>query len=87
MVRAMSSEALAAQLQRLVSEGRNPRTTDIDLMSSLDIVTTINAEDHAVAGAVAETLPQVARAVDAIVTAFNAGGRLRSAGRALGRRD
>ena len=72
----MSNEALAAQLQRLVSEGRNPRTTEIDLMPSLDIVTTINAEDHAVAGAVAETLPQVALAVDAIVTAFNAGGRL-----------
>ncbi|HEY0854579.1 MAG TPA: N-acetylmuramic acid 6-phosphate etherase [Devosia sp.] len=70
------SEDLAAQLQRLVSEGRNPRTTDIDLMSSLEIVSTINAEDHTVADAVAETLPQVAQAVDAIVAAFNAGGRL-----------
>src|ERR1051325_5664849 len=71
-----NSEALHVQLQQLVSEGRNPRTTDIDLMSSLDIVSTINAEDNAVAGAVSNTLPQVAQAVDAIVTAFNAGGRL-----------
>jgi N-acetylmuramic acid 6-phosphate etherase len=72
----MTDTALHTQLQQLVSEGRNPRTTDIDLMSSLEIVSAINAEDHAVPDAVAKTLPQVAAAVDAIVTAFNAGGRL-----------
>lgn len=71
-----ASDTLHAQLQQLVSEGRNPRTTDIDLMSSLEIVCTINAEDHAVPEAVGRTLPQVARAVDAIVAAFAAGGRL-----------
>jgi len=71
-----ASDVLHTQLQQLVSEGRNPRTTDIDLMSSLEIVTTINAEDHGVAAAVGEVLPQVAAAVDAIVAAFNAGGRL-----------
>lgn len=70
------SDTLHAQLQQLVSEGRNPRTTDIDLMSSLEIVSAMNAEDHAVADAVGATLPQVAQAVDAVVTAFNAGGRL-----------
>jgi len=72
----MSGDNLVGQLQKLVSEGRNPRTTDIDLMSSLDIVSTINAEDHLVADAVGKTLPQVAQAVDKIVDAFNAGGRL-----------
>lgn len=71
-----ASDVLHTQLQQLVSEGRNPRTTEIDLMSSLEIVTTINEEDHGVAAAVQAVLPQVAAAVDAIVTAFNAGGRL-----------
>jgi len=71
-----TNDTLHAQLQQLVSEGRNPRTTEIDLMSSLDIVRTINAEDHGVPEAVKQTLPQVAQAVDAIVAAFNAGGRL-----------
>ncbi len=71
-----SPVALHDQLQQLVSEGRNPRTTDIDLMSSLEMVTTINDEDRGVADAVRQTLPQVAQAVDAIVAAFNAGGRL-----------
>lgn len=71
-----ASDMLHAELQQLVSEGRNPRSTDIDLMSSLEIVSTINAEDQTVPDAVANTLPEVARAVDAIVAAFNAGGRL-----------
>jgi len=72
----MSTSALHTQLAQLVSEGRNQRTTEIDLMSSLEIVTTINAEDQSVAEAVSRTLPQVAAAVDAIVVAFQAGGRL-----------
>lgn len=71
-----ASDTLHAQLQQLVSEGRNPRTTDIDLMSSLDIVSAMNAEDRTVAEAVERTLPDVARAVDRIVGAFSAGGRL-----------
>ncbi|MDX2156744.1 MAG: N-acetylmuramic acid 6-phosphate etherase [Hyphomicrobiaceae bacterium] len=72
----MTNDTLHTQLQQLVSEGRNPRTTDIDLMASIDIVTLINAEDRGVAEAVAATLPQVARAVDTIVLAFQSGGRL-----------
>jgi N-acetylmuramic acid 6-phosphate etherase len=71
-----ASDTLHAQLQQLVSEGRNPRTTDIDLMSSFEIVGAMNAEDRAVPEAVGKTLPEIARAVDAIVAAFNNGGRL-----------
>jgi len=72
----MSDTTLHTQLQQLVSEGRNPLTTDIDLMSSLEIVNAINAEDRGVADAVGKTLPQIAQAVDAIVGAFQVGGRL-----------
>ncbi len=71
-----ASDTLHAQLQQLVSEGRNPRTADIDLMSSLEIVGAMNAEDRAVPEAVGRTLPEIARAVDAIVAAFGGGGRL-----------
>ena len=72
----MSRAAMLSELQQLVSEGRNPRTMGIDLMSTADILQTINAEDHVVPDAVGKTLPQVARAVDAIVAAFGTGGRL-----------
>lgn len=68
--------ALMDELQQLVSEGRNPRSLGIDLMSTAEIVAAINAEDRAVPEAVGRTLPEIARAVDAIVAAFNRGGRL-----------
>jgi N-acetylmuramic acid 6-phosphate etherase len=71
-----ASDTLHSQLQQLVSEGRNPHTADIDLMSSLAIVGAMNAEDRAVPEAVGKTLPEIARAVDVIVAAFNSGGRL-----------
>lgn len=65
-----------SELEQLVSEERNPRTMGIDLMATPEIVATINAEDRLVPEAVGKTLPQVAQAVDRIVTAFGMGGRL-----------
>src|SRR5690606_12370840 len=67
---------LLSELQQLVSEGRNPRSMGIDLMATGDILDLINSEDALVAAAVRQTLPAIAEAVDAIVSAFNAGGRL-----------
>jgi N-acetylmuramic acid 6-phosphate etherase len=48
----------------------------IDLMSTREILSTINSEDHLVPDAVGKVIPEIARAVDATVAAFNAGGRL-----------
>ena len=75
-VTSAGKRAPLSELEQLLSEERNPRTMGIDLMTSAEIVRTINAEDHVVPEAVGRVLPQVALAVDAIVTAFNAGGRL-----------
>ena len=72
----MANSTLIAELEHLVSEARNPRTVEIDLMSTADILAAMNAEDAGVAEAVRKVLPQVAQAVDSIVTAFKAGGRL-----------
>jgi N-acetylmuramic acid 6-phosphate etherase len=69
-------QSLLAELQGLMSEGRNPRSMGIDLMPALGIVELMNAEDRGVPEAVGATLPQVARAVEAIVAAFEKGGRL-----------
>lgn len=63
-------------LQHLVSEGRNERSMDIDLMSTSQLLELINSEDELVPRAVGRTLPEVARAVDAIVHAFGQGGHL-----------
>ncbi len=76
MSAASDREALLSELQGLVSEERNPRTMGIDLMATADILQTINSEDQIVPAAVAKTIPQIARAVDAIVAAFGKSGRL-----------
>lgn len=69
-------QTLLAELQGLLSEGRNPRSMDIDLEPALGIVELMNAEDRGVPEAVGATLPQVAQAVEKIVAAFEKGGRL-----------
>ncbi len=58
------------------TETRNPRTTHIDEMSTLDMLRLINELDHEVPRAVARTLPQISEAVERIVTALESGGRL-----------
>lgn len=70
------TEDLLAQLNSIVSEGRNPDTLDIDLLSSEAILRKINHEDAQVAPAVATQIPQIAQAVDAIVDKLQSGGRL-----------
>ncbi len=60
----------------MITEAPNPATANIDLLSTLDMVKTINAEDDRVAKAVAAELSNIARAVDAIADRMRAGGRL-----------
>lgn len=58
------------------TETRNPNSVNIDLMTSEEIVTLINQEDHKVADAVQKAIPQIARAVDMITEKLRNGGRL-----------
>ncbi|MBR1586052.1 MAG: N-acetylmuramic acid 6-phosphate etherase [Clostridia bacterium] len=64
------------ELKKIDTEKRNPRTMQIDTLSTLDMVTLINEEDHRCAEAVKEVLPQIAQAVDVIYNKVHAGGRL-----------
>ncbi len=63
-------------MKDLITESVNPLTLDIDRKDSLEIVRLINAEDAKVAAAVEKVLPQIAQAVDLIVSALQNGGRL-----------
>ena len=72
----MSEQNLLNSLEKMLSEQRNPNTLHIDALSSLEIVTLLNHEDKQVAFAVEKNLPQIAQAVEHIVAAFQAGGRL-----------
>jgi N-acetylmuramic acid 6-phosphate etherase len=59
-----------------ITERENPNTRNIGSLPALEIVTLINDEDACVAAAVRRTLPDVARAVERIVTQLERGGRL-----------
>ena len=61
---------------KLTTEQRNPRSGDIDSMSSLQIVDVINAEDALVAKAVSGQRKEIAAAIDLITDRFSRGGRL-----------
>lgn len=60
----------------ILTEARNPVTNDIDLLSTLEMVQIINAEDAKVAVAVEAELPNIARAIDSIAERMRTGGRL-----------
>jgi N-acetylmuramic acid 6-phosphate etherase len=65
-----------SDLRRLTTEQNLPGTTDLDRMSSIEIVRLMNAEDATIASAVCRALPQIARAIDVVVAGLRHGGRL-----------
>jgi N-acetylmuramic acid 6-phosphate etherase len=70
----MMSKDTPAQLP--VTEQENPRTRGLSELPVLEIVRLMNDEDARVPAAVREVLPEVARAVEAIVERLGRGGRL-----------
>jgi N-acetylmuramic acid 6-phosphate etherase len=64
------------QMERRMTELRNPASRNLDRMTALQIVRLMNREDRKVAAAVGRELPGIARAVDEIVARMQVGGRL-----------
>lgn len=63
-------------LTKFTTEQRNQRTMDLDTMTSLQIVTTMNDEDLRAVQSVTNVLPQVATAIDWAAQALERGGRV-----------
>ncbi|SFL36992.1 N-acetylmuramic acid 6-phosphate etherase [Paenibacillus sp. 1_12] len=59
-----------------ITEQRNEKTGQLDKMNVLDIIQIMNAEDQTVALSVQQALPQIGKAIEAIVEVMNKGGRL-----------
>jgi N-acetylmuramic acid 6-phosphate etherase len=68
------------EVSKLLTEQRNPRTTDLDTLAIRDILDRLSAEDRLVPDAVAQEIPYIEKAVDLVVAAFQSGGRLIYAG-------
>jgi N-acetylmuramic acid 6-phosphate etherase len=58
------------------TEQRNPRTAEIDIVPTEEVLRLLNAEDATVPGAVAGALPVLALVVDTVVERVRAGGRV-----------
>jgi len=63
-------------LNELTTERRNRKTTNLDQMSSLELVTAMNREDAVVPRIVRDALPDIARAVDVVARSLAKGGRM-----------
>ena len=70
------AENLLQTLSTLITEQRNPNSMHVDSLSALEIVQLMNKEDKQVPLAIEKCLPQIAQAVECIVSAFQQGGRL-----------
>ncbi|WP_027964942.1 N-acetylmuramic acid 6-phosphate etherase [Halalkalibacillus halophilus] len=64
------------ELSNLITEQRNENSRNLDQMTTIDILTTINQEDKKVANAVELVLPQIEIVVDQIAERLSKGGRL-----------
>ena len=62
-------------LTKFTTEQRNQRSMDLDTMTSLQIVTTMNDEDLRAVQSVTKVLPQVAMAIDWAAETLERGGR------------
>ncbi len=71
---------LRSQLESLTTEAFRPELAEIDRLPTLDLARLMNGEDTTVPGAVAERLPEIAAAVDAVAARLARGGRLVYAG-------
>jgi len=59
-----------------LTEAQNPASTTIDSLSTVEVLRVINVADQSIASAVERELPNIAQAVDGIVTRLQNGGRL-----------
>jgi N-acetylmuramic acid 6-phosphate etherase len=64
------------RISKLVTEGRNQNTVNIDSVSTIDMIEMINEEDKKVPEAVGKAKESIAKAVDIIAERLASGGRL-----------
>jgi N-acetylmuramic acid 6-phosphate etherase len=71
-----SGKAIFRELGRLVTEQRNPRSKNLDRLTTTQILKLMNREDRRVPAAVGREIRNISRAVDLIVERLSRGGRL-----------
>jgi len=69
-------EEVFEEVKTLMTEMENPRTKDLDKLSTLGVLERINAEDHLVAPAVKAALSEITKATEDMMASLRAGGRI-----------
>lgn len=72
----MEQKQILEQLKGLTTETINQDSVNVDIVPTIEKLRIINNEDQKVAAAIADHLPAIADAVDAITVALKNGGRL-----------
>jgi len=72
----MNNNSIFDEISHLATEQNNPKTRNIDIISTEAILRLINEEDKYVPFAVEKEIPNIACAVELIVDSFRKGGRL-----------
>jgi N-acetylmuramic acid 6-phosphate etherase len=65
-----------SMLERLTTEQTNPESSHLDELSTLHLLEIMNAADAQVASAVAQEIPRIGAAIQAIIGALESGGSL-----------
>jgi len=64
------------KISHLTTESRNPKSSELDTLSSLEIIQIMYEEDHKVAQSIHAQLPNISKAVEIIVSQLYDGGRV-----------
>ena len=67
---------MSLNLKNMSTETRNQNTMNLDIMSSLEVVTVMNQEDAKVPAAITPALPNIAQCVTWAIESIEAGGRI-----------
>lgn len=64
------------EFNKMVTEERNAKTMDLDVLDTVELVERIQTEDFEIAKGVQQAVPEIAKAVDIITNKLKDGGRL-----------
>lgn len=64
------------EINQLKTESRNPKTLNLDTMSTMELIHIMNEEDQRVIDTIKEALPQIEKSIQLAIHALNKDGRL-----------
>lgn len=72
----MVEEMKEVKIDHLKTESRNPKTLNLDTMTTMELLRIMNDEDRNVIDTIEEALPQIEKAICLVIEALNNNGRL-----------